>query len=41
MWKTLIKWAAGKAFQWGLKKLTEEYAPAEKKPVKRRKPVTH
>lgn len=31
-WKKLAKWAAGKAFTWGLKKLTE-LAPEEVKPV--------
>lgn len=31
-WKKLVKWAAGKAFTWGLKKLTE-LAPEEIKPA--------
>lgn len=38
-WGKLVKWAAGKAFQWGLKKLTEknEQAPSERpSPVLRR-----
>lgn len=31
-WKKVMKWAAGKAFTWGLKKLTE-LSPDEVKPV--------
>jgi hypothetical protein len=31
MWKKLIKYVAGKAFQWGLRKLTEEYGQKPQK----------
>jgi len=44
IWKKLVKRAAGIAFTWGLKKLTE-LAPPEPEPVKRkprtRKPSAH
>lgn len=43
-WKTVMKWAAKKAFQWGLKKLVEEYGEKPKglvtPTVRHRKPYT-
>jgi hypothetical protein len=46
MWKRLLKWAAGQAFTWGLKKLTElspEEAPKSTPPrkFKSRKPYVN
>jgi hypothetical protein len=42
MWKQLVKWAAFKAFNWGLKKINELTPPEpEKKVVRIRKPRTN
>jgi hypothetical protein len=39
MWKKLVKWAACKAFNWGLKKINELAPPEpEKRPVRVKKP---
>jgi hypothetical protein len=38
MWKQLVKWAAARAFQWGLRKLTEEYGAKPARKPKRGKP---
>lgn len=44
MWNKALKWAAGKAFQWGLRVLTEKYGEGKTVPPtkpKHRKPYVN
>ncbi len=40
-WKKALKWAAGKAFTWGLKILTEKYGEGKPLPKPLQKKTQH